>query len=150
MFICGIKFIMIKLYRSKGWQKLKRYSCVTHSVWKLSNIFTIATKTSKKSKHHNEKPNTTLSFEIYTLLLYMFIDLNISNLCFCFVNSCHSPSYLLRQYLNSRKDIVVSKIIRILRFSYNKKDRCRQHGMINLGNEWILKKYVLVTGDLLF
>ena len=51
----------------------------------------------------------------------MFIDLNISNICFCFVNSCHSPSFLLHQYLNSWKDIVVSKIIRILRFLYNKK-----------------------------
>ena len=54
------------------------------------------------------------------------MDLNITNTWFCFVNSCPSPSFLLRKYLNSRKAIVV---VRILRFSYNKKRQGDQDKM---------------------
>ena len=52
MFICDTKFIMLRL---KNWQKLKMYSCVTRSVWKLSKIFTIATKKAAKFKQYNEQ-----------------------------------------------------------------------------------------------
>ena len=52
MFICGTKFIMLRL---KNWQNLKRYSCVTRFVWKLSKIFTIATKKGEKLKQYNEQ-----------------------------------------------------------------------------------------------